>query len=84
MSDILVPNTYLNHTLEHPLFLPLSLISEKAGKILGRPYAGIDLRINEKGQIFVLEVNRTPRLRLEPAFLDVYLLQLQKYFHSYF
>lgn len=75
-------NSY--HTSEHPLFASLSDVAQKAGKILGRPYAGVDLRMNENGEIFFLEVNRTPRLRIDPKFLDVYLLQLQKSFHSYF
>jgi glutathione synthase/RimK-type ligase-like ATP-grasp enzyme len=42
----------------------LMTISTQAARALGRPCAGVDLRRGRDGTPVVLEVNRTPRLRL--------------------
>ncbi|CAN7645672.1 ATP-grasp domain-containing protein [Massilia sp. LjRoot122] len=45
------------------LYKELSTVAETAANVLGRPCAGVDLRQGRNGPV-VLEVNRTPRLRL--------------------
>jgi glutathione synthase/RimK-type ligase-like ATP-grasp enzyme len=42
----------------------LVAVAVEAARVLGRPCAGVDLRRGASGQPVVLEVNRTPRLRL--------------------
>ncbi len=49
---------------EVPQAPALMRLAEKAGAALGRPNAGVDLRAGLHGHPVVLEVNRTPRLRL--------------------
>lgn len=49
---------------DFPNGLALSNIAEHAAAVLGRPCAGVDLRQGADGEPVVLEVNRTPRLRL--------------------
>lgn len=47
-----------------PGFAKLADVAVRAATVLERPCAGVDLREGKKGQPVVLEVNRTPRLRL--------------------
>lgn len=46
-------------------------LAERAGCVLGRPCAGVDLRRSSTGEPCILEVNRTPRLRLGAASAEV-------------
>lgn len=49
---------------EFPGAEALDAIATAAARTLGRPCAGVDLRRGPDGRALILEVNRTPRLRL--------------------
>lgn len=66
------------HLENHPLFKEITNIAEKAGKILDRMYAGVDLRVDKSGKIYVLEVNRTPRLRFDGEAKEIYFKMLKE------
>lgn len=44
-------------------------LAEAAGRCLGRPYAGVDVRCKGSAPL-ILEVNRTPRLRIEKEYAE--------------
>lgn len=59
--------SFVMHDSSHPLFESLSETAKKAGAALHRWCAGVDIRTDQRNTPYVLEVNRTPRLRLEGA-----------------